>query len=223
MKVLSFLFLFSLGVVFAQAPGAVITEMSGTVELKRPGSTTWTAARAGDVLERATVISTGFQSMALLTVGNSTITVRPITRLSLEELLSQEDTERVNVNLRTGRIQVDVNPPAGSKTDFTVQSPIAVASVRGTSFTMDPVNIRVKEGMVKVETGPLAGASTMVNSGQSTKIETESGRVVNPWVAAEQSRALPALAGQDATAIEETAALAPAGVSLSLEVTLESQ
>ena len=189
--------LFILGVyfIFAQAPS--IKEVNGTVEIKRSASAEWTAAKAGDRIDKATVISTGFKSMAVIAVGNSTIVVRPLTRLTLEEIMLQSDTETVNVNLQTGRIQVAVNPPAGSKADFTAQSPNSTASVRGTSFEMDPENIKVTDGAVKYKAAGGGKFYVRVGAGQSAWVDTNSNRAVDPVQAGEQNRTLPVLAGQD--------------------------
>jgi hypothetical protein len=82
--------LFVMGVMSAALLGAqtaVIREISGTVEVKQPGAQGWEAAKEGQRLETASLISTGFRSTALLSIGNSDIAVRPLTRLSLEEIL----------------------------------------------------------------------------------------------------------------------------------------
>lgn len=195
--------------------------MTGTVELKRAGTETWIAAGAGASIEKSTVISTGFRSTAILAIGNSTITVRPLTRLSLEELINQNDTETVNVNLNAGRVRVQVTPPAGGKTNFTVQGPSSTASVRGTSFEMDPVSIRVIEGAVSYapSQGPLIRSVT-VGAGQESRVDTVTGMLVIPLAASQEARALPVLAGQSSSA--ETAAGSPISIPAddSLEITI---
>jgi ferric-dicitrate binding protein FerR (iron transport regulator) len=156
--------------------------MTGTVELKRARSNTWVAAAVGAQIESATVVSTGFRSTALLAIGNSTIVVRPLTRLTLDELMTQNNNETVNVNLNTGRIRVDVNPPAGGRSNFSVQSPSSTASVRGTAFEMDTVSIRVSEGAVSYSSG--GSEPVIVSAGQESWINT-SGSALTPMEAAE--------------------------------------
>lgn len=212
--------------VFAQNPQAVIREISGTVELKRPGDADWTPAGIGDQIETATIVSTGFKSTALVAIGNSTLTVRPLTRLSLDELLIRNNTETVNIGLRSGRIDVRVNPPAGSNNnDFTVHSPNSSASVRGTEFSMDAVSIRVTEGTVRYEAATGAGGNVrvQVNAGQSTWVDTDSGRVVNPVIAAEQTRKLPVLPGQSDAVTDTDNSERPRQGILGLTIELESQ
>jgi len=205
--IVAFVFFIAAALAFAQNPSAVIREMTGTVELKKSGSVNWTQAKAGDIIEKATIVSTGFKSSALLTVGNSTLMVRPLTRLSLEELMNQNETETINISLSTGRVKVDVKPPAGSKASFTVQSPAATASVRGTSFEMDTESIQVLEGAVSyVPTLAAAGATirpVTVSAGEESWVDSDTGLAVAPASAAESSRTLPSLAGQNAGTIPE--------------------
>jgi hypothetical protein len=160
----------------------VIKELTGQVELKAAGKTAFTAARAGDKIAQDTIISTGFKSTAVVVVGSSTITVRPLTRLSLAEIQSSAGTETLNVSLQTGRVRVDVKPPAGTKANTTVQGPSATASVRGTSFEFDTVKLSVNEGTVAFS--GTSGPAAMVKAGETNSVEEEAETVVfTPTVA----------------------------------------
>jgi hypothetical protein len=174
------------------APTARILETSGTVEVKAPGAAEWEAAEAGQVLERASLISTGFRSTALIRIGNSDITVRPLTRLSLEEIAANQDGERVTLNLRAGRVRADVKPPAGGRTDFSVRAPTATASVRGTVFDFDGTRLRVEEGRVRLSGESVTGA--YISAGHSTAVDPKSGKTaaVIERVKEELAPALPA-------------------------------
>jgi hypothetical protein len=162
--------------VFAQQ--AVIKNMNGTVELQAAGSTAWTPAKIGDVLQKNTRISTGFKSTAVLSLGNSTITVRSLTQLSLEELSEADGNETVSLGLQTGRVRANVNPPANGKTDFVVRAPSATASVRGTQFEFDGTNLLVSEGTVAYRGAE--GRAVMVSSGGESAVDAVSGRSAEP-------------------------------------------
>jgi hypothetical protein len=151
--------------IFAQNESGVILELSGDVQLKHPGSNDYIEANAGDVVMRNTVVLTGFRSTALIAVGSSEIRVRPLTRLSLAEIQGSSDTETTNVNLHTGRIKVDVNPPSGTKAKVTVQSPAATATLHGTSIEFDMINIKVNEGRAAFSGS--SGHAAIVNAGGS--------------------------------------------------------
>jgi len=158
----------------------VIRDLSGDVTLKPAGSSDFTPAAVGDTVGKDTIVSTGFRSTTIIVVGNSLITVRPLTRLSLSEIQRTSGGENVSLSLQTGRIRVDVNPPAGAATtNFTVRSPSATASVRGTSFEIDAHNLQVISG--KVLYAGTNGFWTIVNAGNSSMI----GANGNAWDPAE--------------------------------------
>jgi len=159
------------------AQNGIIREFTGDVELKHAGSAVFVPASAGASITTNTIISTGFRSTAVIEVGSSVISVSPLTRLTLAEIQSSENSENVNVDLAAGRVRVDVKPPAGTRANFTVQSPSATASVRGTSFEMDTQNLVVNEGRVILN--GTAGLGVMVNKGNAT-YSGASGLPANP-------------------------------------------
>jgi len=161
----------------AYAQSGVLKEMVGQVELKSPGSASFVAARAGDLIGEDTVVSTGFKSTAIIEVGSALLTVRPLTRLTLTEIYASSGAESVTVDLQAGRVKIDVKPPAGTKASFSVSSPISVASVRGTSFEFDVRNLYVYEGNVLYK--GLRSEGTLITAGYGIGI-SEKGNVVNP-------------------------------------------
>ena len=75
---------------------------------------------------------------------------------------------------------MDVNPPSGTRSEFTVVTPMTVAAVRGTSFDMDTRNLRVTNGTV-VYRGT-NGAPVTVNAGGSSAVNESSGKAADPLV-----------------------------------------
>jgi hypothetical protein len=192
------------GLLFAQ--DAYIKEFSGTMEIKQPGAAEWRAARAGERIQKDTMISTGFKSTALIALGNSTLLVRPLTRLSLEEIQNIEGNESVNLYLQTGRVRVDVNPPTNGKTDFTIRAPTATASVRGTSFEFNGENLIVDEGRVHITGGD--GSAVYVGAGHAVFSNPETGRTAGAAETAREELA-PALPIAAAESVPEPPAIAP--------------
>jgi hypothetical protein len=201
--VLGLALLLGAAALFAQE--AVIREISGTVELKAPGAAAWSPAQRGQTIGRNVMISTGFKSSAVIAIGNSTLMVQPLTRLSLEELLLVGGGEKVDISLRAGRVRADVKPPAGGKTDFTVKSPTATASVRGTSFEFDGIQLKVDEGRVHVS--GTDGGGTYVGAGHVVKTDIETGRTLAVAETAREDLAPPVPTGVDST--PETKVTAP--------------
>jgi len=155
-----------------------IRELTGEVELKRNEASDFVRAKAGDTVAADTVVSTGFKSTAIIDVGSSSITVRPLTRLTLAEIQSVSDTETLNMKLQTGRIKVDVKPPAGTKTSCSVQGPSSTASVRGTKFEFDTFNLKVNEGIVAYKGN--RGMSVLVPAGKTSSINADD-KAVDPY------------------------------------------
>jgi hypothetical protein len=182
-KTVSLLVLFYVLTGFASAQAAspaaaVIVELTGTVELRPAETAEWIPAAAGMPVEAGTIISTGIRSTALIETGSSRILLRPLTRLSLEEIIRRDGREDIRLFMRTGRIRAEVKPPSGNRTGFTVMSPITVASVRGTSFEFDTVNLRVDEGLIHYS--HVNGLTVYVAGGESSYAEEEARRVVPP-------------------------------------------
>jgi len=176
-KVLTMIVLVFLCAGFVFAQNGVITEITGTVEIKRAGSADFVLATVGEQLAWDTIVSTGFKSTALITAGSSVITVRPLTRLTLSELSGSAGTETINVGLQTGRVRVEVNPPAGTQTNMTVRGPSATASVRGTSFEFDTRNLQVHHGTVAFQGN--RGGTFLVSAGATSVIQQD-GKAADP-------------------------------------------
>ena len=170
------LILIAVSGVFAQQ--AVITELSGMVEVKRAGSAVWENAVRGQTLTMDSMISTGFKSTALFKAGSLVITVRPLTRLTLTEIAAAAGTETVNVNLQAGRVKVEVDPPQGTRANVTVRGPMATASVRGTVFEVDTFSLWVSEGTV--EYAGRAGAPVLIDAGGVSFVNESTGRAALP-------------------------------------------
>jgi hypothetical protein len=180
---------------------AQVREITGTVELKAPDQETWVNAVPGVYLEKDTLISTGFKSSAILTLGNSSLIVQPLTRLSLEEISARGNNERINVRLRTGRVRAEVRPPVGGKVNFTIKSHIATAAIRGTVFEFDTLNIRVAEGTVDfapASTGRIPPRAVPVSAGENSFVDSLTASAAAPLVIDAANLSPPAPAGSEA-------------------------
>ena len=169
----------------AAALTATITEVAGKVECKLPGKD-WVAAKTGTVLPAGSLISTGFKSTAILKTESATLTVKPVTRLSLEELVKSEGTTKTQMFLMAGRVRAEVTPKDGEKAEFKIKSPTATASVRGTGFEFDGQNLFVDHGTVQLEAESGIGIPQSVSGGQFSTI-SQTGTVTPPIAVATTS------------------------------------
>ena len=115
------------------------------------------------------MISTGFKSELTLKIDGSVITVKPMTRLTIEEIAAKNETVSSEVYLNVGSVKADVKPASTKKVEFKVKTPVATASVRGTSgeISSDGLLIGTSGSWSYVNNG---GIETRVNIGESVII-----------------------------------------------------
>ena len=89
MKKIPALVFVSVSLFSVNALTATVVSVKGKVEIQEAGM--WIDLQKGDVLEKGTVISTGFNSSAVLSVSNSSINLGPLTRVTIENLVSTKD------------------------------------------------------------------------------------------------------------------------------------
>jgi hypothetical protein len=157
---------------------AVFKELSGKVEYQLAGKE-WRPARAGVEVPRGTMISTGFKSMALIVLGKASVLVKPLTRLSIDEIVRVEGSEAAKLFLLAGRVRVEANTESGTPLDFSVRSPTATASVRGCAFNFDGPNLEVFDGEVLYASA--IRQVRVVARGETSRL-TDSGAVEAPRV-----------------------------------------
>jgi hypothetical protein len=179
------LMMICVGTAFSQTPQARFLEVNGVVEIKEQGtgaSSEWEMAAPGTLIGSNTIISTGLKSSALVSLGSSRLEVRPLTMLTLREIMQRDNTEETILYLRTGRVRAVVNPPAGQGVDFTVSSPIVTASVRGTSFEFDGAHLLVDDGRVLL-TSPGGQKVYVAGTQRSYVDENNQNRITPPFEA----------------------------------------
>ena len=108
-----------------------VVAVKGKAEIKQGGK--WIPAKAGHKITSGLTISTGFKSELTLKIDGSVITVKPMTRLTIEEIAEKNETVSSEVYLNVGSVKADVKPASTKKVEFKVKTPVATASVRGTS------------------------------------------------------------------------------------------
>lgn len=145
-----------------------VTAVKGKAEIKQSGR--WVPAMAGNKITSGSMISTGFKSELTLKIDGSVITVRPMTRLTIEEIVQNNEAVSSEVYLNVGSVKADIKPASTKKVEFKVKTPVATASVRGTSGEID------SEGLLIGTSGSWSyvnnsGIETRVNIGDSVVID----------------------------------------------------
>lgn len=134
---------------------AQVVSVSGKVEVLNGNS--WKTLVAGDTLKSGDTVQTGFRSVAVLKIKDSTVNVAALTRMTVEQLSENSEKDNVRVFVKTGGVKSDVQKSSGKKVGFTVRTPVATASVRGTEFsvenTFDSTQVNTTRGKVAVWSG----------------------------------------------------------------------
>lgn len=118
---------------------ASVTSVSGKVEYLAGDK--WQELKVGMTLSKGDTVQTGFKSELVLQIGSATVNLAPLSRVTIEQL-AEKKTDDGNLKDTTS-LYVDsgsVHSAIKKTTDnrrvgFTVRSPVATASVRGTEFT----------------------------------------------------------------------------------------
>jgi hypothetical protein len=160
---------------FAQT--AKVKSVTGKVEYSTDG-TSWSAVKENMSLAKGTIISTSFKSTAVIVINDSLLHVKPLTRMSLDELTKTQGEVQTELNLVAGKVQVEVKPRAKQEVvNFTVKSAVATASVRGTGFVFDGTNLLVNHGNVALQSR--TGFTRSVLGGEFSKTSAR-GKVSAP-------------------------------------------
>lgn len=169
MKKAFFIILFICCIFPLMAIDAEIISVHGKVEIKQGAS--WRPAKKGEKIPAGSMIATGFRSELSLKIDGSLIRVEQLTRLKIEQIAKKEEAVSSEVHLNMGSIKANVKPASTKKVEFKVKTPVATASVRGTSGIID------SDGTLIGTTGQwaytnLKGETTAVNAGHIVKINS---------------------------------------------------
>lgn len=130
------------------AATAKVTYVKGKVEVNRNNE--WVALKMGDEIKESETISTGFQSEARLNLNGSVMAVPALSRVTLETLKTSGAKDNVSIYIDTGAVRSKVVHTEGKKIEYTARTSVAVASVRGTDFTL------FSSGKAKCHSGAIA-------------------------------------------------------------------
>lgn len=153
------------------AVDATVTFVSGKVEVQRDGK--WIALQKGDTVSKSETISTGFQSEAKIKLMESVMYLGPVTRITLEELATVDQTDNVNVYLKTGTARSQVRHVDNKRVNYQVHTAVAVASCRGTDWIVDDSNnVSGLDGIIEViaTSDTSGGKGILVKEKQSVQV-----------------------------------------------------
>src|SRR6185436_7663037 len=111
-----------------------LLKLTGDANFLQPGAD-WQEASEGMRLGAEDEIHTGPDSEAILQFPDgSTVVINQLTRIRMGGLLKNDTRFKIEVLLKMGEIQSHIKPQEVIGSGFSVKTPTATASVRGTIF-----------------------------------------------------------------------------------------
>ena len=155
---------------------AKVTYVKGKVEVSHNGSD-WVPLKTGDVVAQSDTINTGFQSEARINLNGSIMAVPALTRVTIETLKTSGSKDTVSLYVNTGAVRSKVTHTDNKKIDYTARTAVAVASVRGTDYTVTAGGlVTCTEGAVVVTPAKNYVAPVVTeDNGEEDKKEEEAG------------------------------------------------
>lgn len=158
---------------FMFAAEAKVISTKGKVEVQKEGA--WVALAEGDSLEKGALISTGFNSQAVIRMNNNTlVTLAPLTRITIEQLTETDKKEESRLFMDSGNVKFKVSHSTNKRSDFKVRSPVATASVRGTEGVIYATGfLSVNEGLVSL--GQAESSSAQIATDEASDFVPQEG------------------------------------------------
>jgi hypothetical protein len=111
---------------------ARVQSVSGEVELKKAGAAEYTAVEAGTALGLGDQLVTDVESEAVLKFPQGAeVRVYELSQVRVNEMFVTPDAARLQMFLRTGKVETMTPERSLLRTGFTVKTPVATASIRG--------------------------------------------------------------------------------------------
>lgn len=169
------------------AQNAIVKSVTGKVEYSTNGST-WNDLKENMTLAKGSLISTSFKSTAVIAINDSLVHVKPLSRMSLDELTKTQGEVQTDLYLVSGKVQVEVKPRTKNEViTFNVKSAVATASVRGTGFIFDGTSLLVNHGKVSLQARN--GFERSVYGGEFSKV-SKNGKVSAPIYLAKETNSV---------------------------------
>ncbi len=124
-----------------QIAGGKVTEITGDVEYSTDGGKTFQPVSVGMIIHQGDHITTGFESSASLDFGYGTLQIFQITQLRVDEYTNATNLPRTQLHLQVGRVAARIPHTAAIRGDFSVSTPTAYSSIRGSGMVVSYDNI----------------------------------------------------------------------------------
>ncbi len=135
-------------------PIAILNVEQGFVQVKTNND--WVQAQNGMEIKKNTLIKTSVNSKAsVIFFNNNIIRLDENTEISVNEMISKSTSDKISIYQNSGQTWTKIIKLSGVETDYEIQTPTTIASVRGTAFTTQTLQdgsskLLVSKGNVKL-------------------------------------------------------------------------
>jgi hypothetical protein len=113
-----------------------IVEMSGEVEYREGASGPFKPLTKDVTLRQGMYVSTGFESSVTVNIDGQLLRVPQITQFRFDEFTQGTNLVKTQMFLNVGAIEARVKHTAAIRSDFSVVTPTAIASIRGSEMVV---------------------------------------------------------------------------------------
>ena len=175
-SLLSLCLVFAAGAASAEEGIITLTEMTGKVMVKVHPSMEWTEAKVGQIIHKKDFVKTDTDGKTMLEFPNKTsVTLKPKTEISVDELIWDNTTRKVNLNMTSGELKTVLNK-VDTPSEFKIKTPTAICGARGTVFYVvvfaDGTGVYVEQGLVEF-LNTVSGQSYTVYEGMNSNTHTD--------------------------------------------------
>lgn len=159
-----------------------IVTVKGNVLVKIHPSEEWVGVKLGQALNQKDSIKTEADGRVYLEFADkSSLSLKPDTEVTTEELILDAKARKINVVLKAGQLRTIVNK-VNKPSEFKVKTPTAICGVRGTKLYLKVSDIETRsyaEGGIIDFTNTTSGESQEVGDGM-TSVSSVDGSISDP-------------------------------------------
>lgn len=149
-------FVLFLGAAHAAPMKVTVDKVQGTVQVSKGSG--WAVLKNGDSVPVGADVKTGAGSSCILKwAGGNVIKVTPMSTVAVTAEKSAAGDEKSHVNLKQGKVNAHAKKLSTNNSSFNVQTPTAVAGVRGTDIIAEiqagNVSFAVSDGQLELTVG----------------------------------------------------------------------
>ena len=148
-----------------------LLNVTGDVSIRNASGAWQEATTATDIMQGSEISTGPGSTITMQFEDGSTMVLSELTQIKIDTVLNKNDRLKAQMILKLGELKAKANPLKTLSTDFSVKTPTATTSVRGTIFSV-AYNEKNKAAVVRVAEGTVAVEPTIAPKSTSKKTTT---------------------------------------------------